>query len=832
MTTALAPSRAQTALKTTVAVAFTLALLIGLPWLLINMSGTPWSWTFPEPARLDIALSWPPSANTIQWVLVLAAWALWLWLIARLAWEIAAQLAGRRSTSPVKGPIRLLAAVLTGTITATAPAIATAAAPETVVAAPATYAAATEPGGSQSADDLPGSDDELERTPEGDIIATVDSDDDHRTLWDMANKYYGDPTLYPKIFRANQGVEQADGRTLTHPDWIYTGWKLTIPGTAPAVEPDTSTPPASEPEPPAPEQTEPAPPPESEAPAPSTDTDPPVNTAEQGDTAASAPALSRGSWISVGSFVALSVLGVIIARLRKQKHGKQAHDEPKPLRDNESEPEPAEDEGIQSRLIDLQELLDTHEATELGADVPAVPLATGTIDGPEVSILDYAAGGLGITGPGAAAVLRGAAWSAVAADTTVVLDQELAEQLGLDLSILEAIPSVKLSAAGRDLAEAARRAAAALQYEPETDELHPNITVVITDRETAESLPSDLLNTETVYLLVHGTWSAARIDVAADGTPRETHLGDLDIGQIGRCYLLDKQTVNGMLADLVPDVADPAPESDPDEPDATSDPVPGVETAPAPVIETEPETDEELFQLQLFGEHQLLWRGEPVHFGRRSCLDLIAVMALVDNWTLDRDELTLVVAGDAPLTKASSRRTTAIQETRKALNACTGRDDLLVFDKGKEHYRLDDTLFHTDVSDFDRHIAEAENTNDAEQRAQHLTAALQHYTGPLGAELDEAWDVIDLRRRYQQTAWRAALDLAAHHQENARVDEAVALLERACAIDPEPDQAWTRLAALYQGQGDTVRADAVISKAAQRRSAHRDSGPRPPAIVQ
>lgn len=831
MSTVLAPSRAAQAAKTTVAAVLTLALVIGLPWALVAYSGAPWSWQLPSAARLDIALSWPPSTNTVGWALVVLCWIAWLCLVVALAKEIVLQLAGRRSTSQIKGPIRLLAAALTGSIAATAPAIAASAQADTVIAAPAEQCEAA-PDHSQTDDELHGSDGELERTAEGDVIATVGSDDDHRTLWDMANKYYGDPTQYPRIFKANKDIAQADGRMLLFPDFIVDGWKLTIPGTAPAAEPEAPTPAEPEPEPPANDQTEPAPQPETEAPAPSADTEADTSTAEPDEAAAAGPAMSRGSWISVGSFLALSVLGVIYARRRKHQHNKPTRSEPKPAQAKESDPTPADDDDIQSRLIDLQELLETHDAADPEPDGPVVPLATGTNDGPEVSILDYAAGGLGVTGPGAAAVLRGAVWSAIASDATVVLDSALAEQLGLDMAVLEAIPSVHLSAAGHDLAGTARRAAAALQYEVETDELHPNITVVITDRETAEALPDDLLDTETVYALVHGTWDNARIDVAADGTPRETHLADLDADRIGRCYLLDKKTVNAMLADLVPEHADPAAASDPSEPDATSAPAPEAETGAAPAPRAEAETDEEQFQLHLFGEHQLLWRGESVRFGRRSCLDLIAVMALVDNWTLDRDELTMVVAGDAPLTKASTRRTTAVQETRKALKACTGRDDLLVFDKGKEHYRLDQALFRTDISNFDRHMAEAGNTDDAEQRAQHLTAALEHYTGPLGAELDEAWDVIDLRRRYQQTAWQAAFDLAAHHQEHGRVDEAAALLERSCAIDPEPDQAWTRLAALYQEQGDTARAEAVIAKASQRRSAHRDNGPRPPANVQ
>lgn len=42
------------------------------------------------------------------------------------------------------------------------------------------------------------------------------------TLWKIAKEYYGDGSLYPEIFKANQDV-------LTDPDRIKVGQKLRIP---------------------------------------------------------------------------------------------------------------------------------------------------------------------------------------------------------------------------------------------------------------------------------------------------------------------------------------------------------------------------------------------------------------------------------------------------------------------------------------------------------------------------------------------------------------------------------------------------------------------------
>src|SRR5690606_22847527 len=136
-------------------------------------------------------------------------WVAWAWLTTRLAWEIAAQLAGRRAASHVRSPIRFLAAALTGTITATAPAIAAAAAPDTVTTAPAEVCE------TQPEDAEPVSEDktEPERDLEGNIIHIVSK---NQTLWALADTYYSDPTQYPRIFRANEGVLQDHGQPLTH----------------------------------------------------------------------------------------------------------------------------------------------------------------------------------------------------------------------------------------------------------------------------------------------------------------------------------------------------------------------------------------------------------------------------------------------------------------------------------------------------------------------------------------------------------------------------------------------------------------------------------------
>jgi DNA-binding SARP family transcriptional activator len=398
----------------------------------------------------------------------------------------------------------------------------------------------------------------------------------------------------------------------------------------------------------------------------------------------------------------------------------------------------------------------------------------------------------------------------------VVIDADTADMLGIDTDLLRSLHGARLVDHESDLSAELRRALAAIQYELETDELHPNVTVLITASATA--LDAFLEREDETCALILGPWDRAWIELAPDGTPTECSLPDLELAQLGHCYGIGKQECNALLAELTgPD----AGESDRTEPEGQNEEIEAEEqpaTPPSPSFEqgTAASDRPQRFMLQLFGSHSLTWDGREVHFGRKACVELIAVMALT-GWSLTRDELNEVVAGDATLKQARSRRTTIVGEARKVLTELTGTEDILQFHRTREIYRLDQAWFQTDLAAFEEDLERARNVEGTEHRAQHLTEALQRYAGPVGTDLDEVWDLTDTRKDHRDLAYQAALDLAEIHQEAGRGDQAAAVLERAGVIDTTRVEAWQLLAELHRRNRDEARAEKAEARARRLR---------------
>lgn len=224
------------ALSRAVAAAVLLLLLVGAPAALL-------AWGRPPP--LDPARWWGvDDGSVLLGLLTAVAWLVWVVLAIAIVVEAVGAVRGRRIRLPGISAVQgLVAALVTvavlGSIAAPSAAAATPAAPRVAAAAPAdapqpprvavsgtaaTHGASTESVGTAAA---PGP---------NDLVHEVRAGDD---LWSLAERYLGDGMRWRDIVAANP--------SLGDPDHIEVGWRLVIPGAAPASSGERSRPEAAPP---------------------------------------------------------------------------------------------------------------------------------------------------------------------------------------------------------------------------------------------------------------------------------------------------------------------------------------------------------------------------------------------------------------------------------------------------------------------------------------------------------------------------------------------------------------------------------------------------------
>ncbi|MGH2676625.1 MAG: LysM peptidoglycan-binding domain-containing protein, partial [Actinomycetota bacterium] len=233
------------------ALAGLLALVIGVPLMLLETSGAPGLDGLPdlEGLRRAVDLRWIPAEWAIR-VLALAAWALWAYLLLAVLLRIAGAIEAR---FPARGrlweaseaftwaPVKLLvdlslgAILLSGTV-GHDPARA-AARPSSWSATAASQMAAirNEAGPAVQPDSVQplkkgvalGERDQAGAATNGDYVVRPGE-----SLWTIAERELKDPYRWKEIWRLNEGRAMPDGERLSRPGFVRPGWSLRLP-TAP-----------------------------------------------------------------------------------------------------------------------------------------------------------------------------------------------------------------------------------------------------------------------------------------------------------------------------------------------------------------------------------------------------------------------------------------------------------------------------------------------------------------------------------------------------------------------------------------------------------------------
>ena len=227
--------------------------LVGWPAALLALADAVAVWLpdLSDPAAL---LSRPDTGGLFLVIVLALGWIAWVVWTVSLIVEVAAQVRG--VPTPHLGglfPQNATAALVTSiavafTLSTATPAIAgpTGAGPAQVGTQASQTVADRYTAGQQATGTVIPTSDSADPTADEEGDYTVVRGD---TLWDIADEQLDDPTRYPEIVAASDGITQPDGRQLTDPDLILPGWTLNIPDQAPASATAPTDPePTAEPE--------------------------------------------------------------------------------------------------------------------------------------------------------------------------------------------------------------------------------------------------------------------------------------------------------------------------------------------------------------------------------------------------------------------------------------------------------------------------------------------------------------------------------------------------------------------------------------------------------
>lgn len=214
------------------------ALILGMPWLLLNAStAVSLRFDLTTPDGWWQAISTPDDGSLLTWILIVLGTIAWAILTIAILVEITCR--ARQITVPHLRGLGVPQAIARGLVAAAMSAVLT-----TNVVSAGTMPALATPGplpadsggtprprtAAPAANPAAG---RLDQRTSADTYVVRKGD----TLWDIADGKLGNPRAYPEIFKASRRTVQPDGRHLVDPDLIYPGWKLTIPGDDPPEKP-------------------------------------------------------------------------------------------------------------------------------------------------------------------------------------------------------------------------------------------------------------------------------------------------------------------------------------------------------------------------------------------------------------------------------------------------------------------------------------------------------------------------------------------------------------------------------------------------------------------
>ncbi len=241
----------------------------GIPALLVHFVGWPLPQAWPGLGEVRAALEdgWRPGSDFVLGLLAIVAWALWVQLLRHVVaqvneqrWVRQAVLAGHTApwAPPRRGVTARVAGWLVGGLMVTSPMLPTATLAESRPRIPVVLHDTRALDTMVSVAQAPSPDPSGGVLPPGAPEYVVRTWDEQRDcLWNIAERYLGDPMRWGEILELNADTPQPSGRALVDDPqhWVYPDMELRLPADAsgsdlrpaPAPSPEVEEPPAPAP---------------------------------------------------------------------------------------------------------------------------------------------------------------------------------------------------------------------------------------------------------------------------------------------------------------------------------------------------------------------------------------------------------------------------------------------------------------------------------------------------------------------------------------------------------------------------------------------------------
>jgi DNA-binding SARP family transcriptional activator len=220
-------------------------------------------------------------------------------------------------------------------------------------------------------------------------------------------------------------------------------------------------------------------------------------------------------------------------------------------------------------------------------------------------------------------------------------------------------------------------------------------------------------------------------------------------------------------------------------------------TPPDEQLTTTPVTPSFPVRVRVLGPAHVEAFGEVVTSGlRQSAYELLA-------WYVLRPEGATIEAAaaalwpDATTKRGRERFWTALGNLRSRLGRVPGNDGepLEILAKVGEHYVPDAATLDVDLWRFEAALGDATRASDDAMTVEALSRAIASYGGDLCPGTDYLWSE-PVREDLHRRCLDAYLRLAELHEEEGRIEVAVAVLEEAIDLDPICEEMYRRLVTL------------------------------------